>query len=56
MLLIIILQNYIMEETIVTSIRINKEVWKEAKKRAINLDLTVAKFIESAIIHEIQRN
>jgi hypothetical protein len=45
-----------MEETIVTSIRINKEVWKEAKKKAINLDLTVAKFIESAIIHEIRKN
>lgn len=45
-----------MEDTIVTSIRINKEVWKVAKKRALDLDLSIAKFVESAIIHEIQKN
>ena len=36
-------------------IRINPEVWKEAKKYALELDLKVGKFIESAILHEIQR-
>lgn len=44
-----------MEETIVTSLRINKEIWKEAKRQAFELDLTTAQFVESAIVHEIQR-
>jgi len=44
-----------MDDTIITSIRINKEVWKEARNRANNLDLSLGKFIESAIIHEIQK-
>jgi len=37
-------------------IRIDPEIWKEAKKRSLELDLTVGKFVEAAIIHEIQKN
>jgi len=49
------LQNYNMKKTIVTSIRLDEEIWKEAKRHALELDLKVGKFVESAIIHEIQR-
>jgi post-segregation antitoxin (ccd killing protein) len=44
-----------MSETIVTSIRIKAEVWKEAKQRALDLDMHIGDFVESAIIHEIQK-
>jgi hypothetical protein len=44
-----------MKNTTVTSIRVNSEIWKEAKKCALELDLNIGKFIESAIIHEVQR-
>jgi hypothetical protein len=44
-----------MSETIVTSIRIKAEIWKEAKKRALDLDMNIGDFVESAIIHEIQK-
>ena len=44
-----------MKDTTVTSIRISKEVLKEAKKTAIERNLKLGAFIESAIIHEIQR-
>ena len=37
------------------SIKLDKDVWKEAKKKAIDLDLTVGKFVETAILHEMQR-
>ena len=40
---------------IVTSIRINEEVLKEAKVRAIQTDISIGKFIESAILHELKR-
>ena len=36
-------------------IRMSPEIWKEAKRYALELDLKVGKFVESAIIHEIQR-
>lgn len=54
----IILQYYTMnddEKTIVTSIRISKEVLKEAKKQSLERGLKLGKFIESAILHELQR-
>jgi len=50
-----ILQWYNMENTTVTSLRISEEVWKEAKKCSLEHDLTLRKFVESAIIHELQR-
>jgi len=37
------------------SLRLDKDVWKEAKKKAIDLDLTLGKFVETAILHEIRR-
>jgi predicted DNA binding CopG/RHH family protein len=43
------------EKTVVTSIRISREVLKEAKKQAIERGLKLGKFIESAILHEQQR-
>jgi hypothetical protein len=43
------------EKTMVTSIRISKEVLKEAKKQALERNLKLGKFIESAILHELQR-
>lgn len=44
-----------MTETTVVSIRIKPDVWKTAKKYAIDKDLTVGQSVESALIHEMQR-
>lgn len=38
------------------SIRIDKEIWKMAKKHAIDRELPVGKFVEAAILHELQKN
>lgn len=51
-----ILQYYSMKEDIVTSMRISKEIWSEAKKCALERDLNIREFVESAILHEIQNN
>jgi predicted HicB family RNase H-like nuclease len=40
---------------VVTSIRINEEVLKEAKVRAIQTDISLGQFIENAILHELKR-
>ena len=37
-----------------TSIRINPEVWKEAKKLSIDLGLSVGEFLEKIIEKEIE--
>jgi predicted HicB family RNase H-like nuclease len=42
-------------KSIVTSIRINPEILKDAKLEAINRGLKLGKFIETAILHELQR-
>jgi len=39
----------------VYSVRVNTEIWKKAKKFAIDHDLTIGQIVESALIHEIQR-
>ena len=44
-----------MKNTTVTSIRIDKDIWKEAKRVSHALELKLSDFIGSAIIHEIQR-
>jgi len=44
-----------MTERINVSLRVDKDVWKEAKKKAIDLDLTIGKFVETAILHEMRR-
>lgn len=44
-----------MSDSIVTSIRIKAEIWKEVKKRATELDVKIGDFVESSLIHEIQR-
>ena len=44
-----------MTDKVVVSIRINPDVWKSAKKFAIDKDLTIGQLVESALIHEIQR-
>ena len=36
-----------MSETIVTSIRIKAEIWKEAKKRALDLDMNIGDFVNT---------
>lgn len=53
-----VLQYYIMNgngKSIVTSIRINPEIVKDAKIEAFNRGLKLGKFIETAILHELQR-
>jgi predicted DNA binding CopG/RHH family protein len=45
-----------MNDTTVTSIRISKEILKEGKKTALERGMGLGKFIESAILHEIQKN
>lgn len=44
-----------MTDSIVTSIRIKNEILKEAKLCALQNNITLGNFIESAILHEIQR-
>ena len=36
-----------------TSIKINPETWKDAKKRAIDLDIEVSEYIEKLIKKEL---
>jgi predicted HicB family RNase H-like nuclease len=42
-------------ERISATIRISKEVLKEAKIRAVQNEISLGQFIESAILHELQR-
>jgi hypothetical protein len=37
------------------SLRIDKEVWKEAKKIAIDKDMRIGQFVETALLHEMRR-
>ena len=39
----------------VVSIRINPEIWKEAKRKSLDLDLTLGQFVETAILHELRK-
>jgi predicted DNA binding CopG/RHH family protein len=53
-----ILQYYTMngnQKTTVTCIRIHPEILKEAKLEAIQRGLKFGKFVETAILHELQR-
>jgi hypothetical protein len=51
-----LLQYYIsMAEKFVTSIRIDKQIWKEAKKHAIEKETTVGKLIEDLLKKEIKK-
>jgi predicted HicB family RNase H-like nuclease len=43
-------------EKIVVSMRIDREMWKMAKKYAIDKDLSIGQFVETAILHEVQKN
>ena len=43
------------EKRVAVSLKIDPDVWKEAKKRAIDRDLTIGKFVETALLHEMQR-
>lgn len=43
-----------MEDKIVASVRVSQDIWKLAKKRAIDFDMTVSDFVETAILHEIR--
>ena len=40
---------------ITVSCRINPDVWKQAKKYAIDIDMTVGQLVETALVHEIKR-
>ena len=44
-----------METKDVFSVRVDKEIWKKGKKFAIDHDISMSQFVESAIIHELQR-
>lgn len=39
----------------VISIRIDEEIWKIAKKYAIDKDLTFGELVEASLIHEMQK-
>ena len=41
-------------KTETTSIRINPEIWKQARIKAIELDMPVSKFLEEAIKHYVE--
>ena len=43
-----------MDEKIVASVRVSPDIWKLAKKYAIDVDMTVSDLVETAIIHEIR--
>lgn len=38
----------------VISIRIDEEIWKTAKKYALDKDLTFGELVEASLLHEIQ--
>ena len=39
----------------VVSLRISPEIWKEAKKKSLDLDMTIGQFVETAILHELRK-
>jgi hypothetical protein len=39
----------IMKPTVVTSLRVDEELWKRAKKRAIDEDITLQQLLNSAV-------
>jgi len=42
-------------DKIVASIKVSPDIWKLAKKYAIDSNVTLSQLVESALIHEIQR-
>ncbi len=44
-----------MSKQIVTSIRVNEELWKEAKKYAIDTDTSLAELIERLLKEELEQ-
>ena len=43
-----------MAEKISVTMRMDKDVWKEAKKTAVDLDMKVGSFVETAVLHQIR--
>lgn len=43
-----------MDDKIVASVKVSPDIWKLAKKHAIDTDMTLSQLVESAIIHEMQ--
>lgn len=43
-------------ERVATSIKVKPDVWKEAKKSAIDHDLELSELVESAILDWIKEN
>jgi predicted DNA-binding ribbon-helix-helix protein len=43
------------KQTTVTSIRINEDLWKEAKKYAIDADVSLGELIEKLLKEELER-
>jgi len=51
-----LLQYYIiMGEKFVTSLRVDKEIWKEAKKYVIEKEMTIGKLIEDLLKKELKK-
>jgi antitoxin component of RelBE/YafQ-DinJ toxin-antitoxin module len=44
-----------MSERETVSVRISPDVWKEAKKFAVEKDMAVSQLVEIALIHELRR-
>ena len=45
-----------MEEEIVTSLRLNRELWEKAKIHAIQKRITIRKLIEHLLEEELKKN
>jgi len=39
----------------VVSLRVSSEIWKEAKRKSVDLDITIGQFVETAILHELKK-
>ena len=44
-----------MSKQIVTSIRVDGDLWKEAKKYAIDADISLAELVEKLLKEELER-
>ena len=44
-----------MSRQVVTSIRVDEDLWKEAKKYAIDADITLAELVEKLLKQELAR-
>jgi post-segregation antitoxin (ccd killing protein) len=44
-----------MSDRIVASVKVSPDIWKLAKKYAIDANITLSQLVETALIHEMQK-